>query len=95
MTTASHGSQGQDLRLGVPDARPQSVACEEAGRRKTVGLLALQYGLADRLVFSKIKARMGGKIRFFCLRLCAVEIRRCRSGSMPTGLLVLGRVRAH
>ncbi|MDZ7578168.1 MAG: long-chain fatty acid--CoA ligase [Candidatus Nanopelagicales bacterium] len=29
------------------------------------GLLAVQYGLADKLVFSKIKARMGGNIRYF------------------------------
>jgi long-chain acyl-CoA synthetase len=29
-------------------------------------LLKAQYALADRLVFSKIKARMGGRIRFFC-----------------------------
>jgi long-chain acyl-CoA synthetase len=33
--------------------------------RQPSGLLAVQYAVADRLVFSKIKARMGGKIRFF------------------------------
>ena len=33
--------------------------------REPGGLLALQYGLADRLVFSKVKAAVGGRIRFF------------------------------
>jgi long-chain acyl-CoA synthetase len=33
---------------------------------KNVGcLLGLQYQVADRLVFSKVRARMGGKVRFF------------------------------
>ena len=33
--------------------------------REPSGLLALQYGVADRLVFSKVKAGVGGKIRLF------------------------------
>ena len=86
MTTASHGVKAKifDWAFGVGrKVSPVRLAGEEPS-----GLLALQYGLADRLVFSKIKARMGGKIRFFV------------SGSAPlnsevqewfhaTGLLVL------
>jgi long-chain acyl-CoA synthetase len=37
-----------------------------AAGREPSALVKAQYGVADRLVFSKIKARMGGRIRFFC-----------------------------
>ena len=37
----------------------------EAGQQPNAVLKA-QHAVADRLVFSKIKARMGGRIRFFC-----------------------------
>ncbi|NED99881.1 AMP-dependent synthetase/ligase [Phytoactinopolyspora halotolerans] len=33
--------------------------------RRPAGLLAFQHRLADRLVFAKIRARLGGRIRFF------------------------------
>ena len=35
-----------------------------AGDRAT-GLLAVQYGIADKLVFSKVKDAVGGRLRFF------------------------------
>jgi long-chain acyl-CoA synthetase len=63
MTTASHGVKAKifDWAFGVGrKVSPIRLAGEQPS-----GLLALQHGLADRLVFSKIKARMGGKIRFF------------------------------
>jgi len=63
ITTASHGVKAKifDWAFGVGrKVSPVRLAGEEPS-----GLLALQYRLADRLVFSKIKARMGGKIRFF------------------------------
>ena len=86
ITTASHGVKAKifDWAFGVG----RKVSRVRLAGEESSGLLALQYGLADRLVFSKIKARMGGKIRFFV------------SGSAPlnsevqewfhaTGLLVL------
>jgi long-chain acyl-CoA synthetase len=63
ITTASHGAKAKIFNWAFGVGRkvsPMRLAGEEPS-----GLLALQYRLADRLVFSKIKARMGGKIRFF------------------------------
>ncbi|MCA9539051.1 MAG: long-chain fatty acid--CoA ligase [Myxococcales bacterium] len=37
---------------------------KQAGKEPT-GLLAFQFNLADKLVFSKLRARFGGRIRFF------------------------------
>lgn len=42
----------------------QVSAVRQAGREPQ-GLLALQNRIADKLVFSKLKARFGGRIRFF------------------------------
>jgi long-chain acyl-CoA synthetase len=63
ITTASHGVRAKifDWAFGVG----RKVSPVRLAGEKPSGLLALQYRLADRLVFSKIKARMGGRIRFF------------------------------
>jgi len=41
------------------------VSRELQAGRKPQGLLALQYAVADKLVFSKLRARFGGRVRFF------------------------------
>ncbi len=40
-------------------------ADEKLAGREPSGLLAMQYALAQKLVFSKLKARTGGNLRFF------------------------------
>ena len=40
-------------------------AKEKLSGREPKGLLALQYGIAQKLVFSKLKARVGGRMRYF------------------------------
>jgi long-chain acyl-CoA synthetase len=55
---------------------------------KPTGLLALQHAVADRLVFSKIKARMGGRIKFFVSGSAALN-REVQEWFYAAGLLVL------
>ena len=47
------------------DVGAKASKLRAAGKQPT-GLLKIQHTVADRLVFSKIKDRMGGRIRFFC-----------------------------
>ena len=42
------------------------VAKDRAAGRQPGPVLKVQHTVADRLVFTKIKERMGGRIRFFC-----------------------------
>ena len=50
-----------DWAVSVAD---RSIELSFAGK-KPGGLLALQYGLADKLVFSKVKNAVGGRLRYF------------------------------
>jgi long-chain acyl-CoA synthetase len=58
-----------------------------AGGQPT-GVLAAQYKLADKLVFSKIKDRMGGRIKFFVSGSAALN-REVQEWFYAAGLLVL------
>jgi long-chain acyl-CoA synthetase len=55
---------------------------------KPGGLLGIQQAVADRLVFSKIKARMGGRIKFFVSGSAALS-REVQEWFYSAGLLVL------
>ena len=63
MTQAAHGVKAKIFAWAFGVGRRVSPL-RLAGQEPT-GLLKAQHALADRLVFSKIKARMGGRIRFF------------------------------
>jgi long-chain acyl-CoA synthetase len=86
MMTASHGVKAKifDWAFGVGrKASPMRLAGQQPA-----GLLALQYALADRLVFSKIKERMGGKIKFFVSGSAPLS-REVQEWFHAAGLLVL------
>ena len=84
--TASHGVKAKifDWAFGVG----RKVSPMRLAGREPSGLLALQYALADRLVFGKIKARMGGKIKFFVSGSAPLS-REVQEWFHAAGLLVL------
>jgi long-chain acyl-CoA synthetase len=86
MMTASHGVKGKifDWAFGVGRKVSQMRLAGEQPSR----LLAIQYALADRLVFSKIKSRMGGKIKFFVSGSAPLS-REVQEWFHAAGLLVL------
>ncbi|GAB2595741.1 long-chain fatty acid--CoA ligase [Microlunatus antarcticus] len=86
MTSASSGPRGRivDWAFGV-GRRTASVRL--AGGRPR-GLLAVQQAVAERLVFSAIKARMGGKIRFFMSGSAGLN-REVQEWFYAAGLLLL------
>jgi long-chain acyl-CoA synthetase len=86
MTTASHGIKAKifNWAFGVGG---KASRLRLAGEQPS-GLLAVRYTVADRLVFSKIKARMGGKIKFFVSGSAALS-REVQEWFHAAGLLVL------
>jgi long-chain acyl-CoA synthetase len=86
MTQASHGVKAKifDWAFGVGrQVSPLRLAGKEPS-----GLLKVQHALADRLVFSKIKARMGGRINFFVSGSAALN-REVQEWFYAAGLLIL------
>ncbi len=86
MMTASGGVTGKisDWAFGVGrKTMPMRLRGE-----KPTGLLGAQQALADKLVFSKIKDRMGGRIRFFVSGSAALS-REVQEWFYSAGLLVL------
>lgn len=86
MTSAAHGVKGKIFNWAFAVGR-QTVPIRLAGKQPT-GLLGAQYTLADKLVFSKIKDRMGGKINFFVSGSAALS-REVQEWFYAAGLLVL------
>ena len=86
MTSASAGARKRivDWAFGVGR---KTTPIRLAGGRPP-GLLAAQQALAERLVFSTIKARMGGKIRFFVSGSAGLN-REVQEWFYAAGLLVL------
>ncbi len=86
MTTASHGLKAKIFSWAFKVGR-QVAPLRLAGKEPS-GPLKVQYALADKLVFSKIKARMGGRIRFFVSGSAALN-REVQEWFYAAGLLVL------
>jgi len=86
MTSAAHGVKAKIFAWAFSVGR-KTVPIRLAGKSPS-GILAAQYALADRLVFSKIKQRMGGKIKFFVSGSAALN-REVQEWFYAAGLLIL------
>src|SRR5215203_4478482 len=86
MTGAAGGIKGKIFSWAFSVGR-KTVPIRLAGNKPS-GALALQHALADRLVFSKIKHRMGGRIRFFVSGSAALN-REVQEWFYAAGLLIL------
>ncbi len=58
----ARGARGALVRWALGVGRRASLLRQEG--RPLPALLELQHGVADRLVYSKVKARLGGRLRF-------------------------------
>jgi long-chain acyl-CoA synthetase len=86
MTSAAHGVKGKIFSWAF-SVGYKTMPIRLTGKSPS-GLLAAQYALADRLVFSKIKHRMGGKIKFFVSGSAALN-REVQEWFYAAGLLIL------
>jgi len=86
MMTAEGGAKAKlfDWAIGVGG----QVAVKRADGVRASGLLAVQYLLADRLVLHKVRARFGGRIRFFISGSAALN-RDVAQWFDATGMLIL------
>jgi long-chain acyl-CoA synthetase len=86
MTSAASGPRKRIVDWAFAVGR-RTAPLRLAGRQPR-GLLGVQQALAERLVFSAIKARMGGKIKFFVSGSAGLN-REVQEWFYAAGLLVL------
>ena len=63
--TEAGGLKLKIFRWSVKVGLEASKYMQAHKEQKPGGLLGIQYAIADKLVFSKLRARFGGKVRFF------------------------------
>lgn len=86
MTGAQHGVKAKIFNWAF-SVGEKTVPIRLAGNEPT-GALAVQYKIADKLVFSKLKARMGGRINFFVSGSAALSS-EVQEWFYAAGLLIL------
>jgi long-chain acyl-CoA synthetase len=89
ITTMMSGEGGAKAKLfGWAIGVGHQVAVLRAAGAKPSGLLAVQFALADKLVLHKVRARFGGRIRFFISGSAALN-RDVAQWFDATGMLIL------
>ncbi len=87
MQAAEGGAEGEDLRPGVR-GRPARWTGSSARASRSRSCSAKQHALFDKLVFSKIRDRFGGRVRFFISGAAALN-RDIAEWFHAAGILIL------
>ena len=87
MQAAEGGREGEDLQPGVR-GRPRRSTGSSARASRSRCRSKLQHGLFDKLVFSKVRERFGGRVRFFISGAAALN-REIAEWFHAAGILIL------
>ena len=83
------GRQGEDLRLGQSASGRAGRELRASRARTRRACWPRKYAIADKLVFTKVRERFGGRLRFFISGSAALSPATSREWFHAVGILIL------